>query len=155
MSKKKRFVFMVSIMSGMILAGQTSSFAAGTAELRHEDGACAGRSGGGDVPTPFEATDAKFELADGEIYLLTGRVELMPSLMDDSGSIRPYLAVNLTQYPWLANAKRTESPYYVLEGTSRKWKAWDRFPVKLLCRAHGRIVTIGGKLQYRITLEVL
>ena len=90
------------------------------------------KGGGGEgIPVPL-TTNQKVELADGEYYLLVGRVSFFDS--------HPYLSVDLNIHPWLASSYRRFEPYYPLEETSSCW--WKRYEgrrVKVLVRAVGKV----------------
>ncbi|MEO5970092.1 MAG: hypothetical protein ABIQ95_09205 [Bdellovibrionia bacterium] len=130
-----------------------------------------GGGGGHDVPTPFQLTQTKFELADGELYSLVGTIvfapppvalvyqsELQrPSYTQFYGTnpkkLHPYFSIDLENHPWIANAKRVDSPLYYIEGTSNNWKKWEGTSVNLLCRANGRILLTSNGPEYAIQLE--
>ncbi|HLE00604.1 MAG TPA: hypothetical protein VJB59_10110 [Bdellovibrionota bacterium] len=109
------------------------------------------KGGGGEVPVPFGLNE-RAELADGESYLLVGKV-IVYSRKAGPNQVRVYFEVDLRQHPWLANAKRRLNPLYPLEGSASDWKDYDGHTVKLACRAHSRIFRVNDELQHVITLE--
>jgi len=113
-----------------------------------------GSCNGGEVPIPFEDSNHRVELADGEIYTLIGRVRF---LLDT-----PYLEVDLAQHPWLANSKRKLSPVYPIDGTPGlpiDWRLHEGKVVRTYMRARGFIARLEirpgyePRLEYRIALE--
>ncbi len=125
-------------------------------------------SGGeGHVPIPFDAESVKFELADGELYALVGRVIVIPavsSVSNDNKVIRAYFEICFDKYPWLANSKRRKFPLYPILIPKEGSDEWIHQFVKLgnsneaarlYFKAHGRIVKSKGESQYVISLEPL
>jgi hypothetical protein len=111
---------------------------------------------GGEVPIPFEDSNQRVELADGEIYTLIGRVRFQ---LDT-----PYLEVDLGQHPWLANSKRKLSPVYPIDVSPSlpvDWKVLEGKLVKSYMRARGFITKlefrpgVEPRLEYRIGLEAM
>lgn len=97
---------------------------------------------GHEVPTPFGIGNRKYELANGQIYTLVGRVNW------------PYFLVDLSRHPLLvSHGKLTKE--YLLEGSESEWKEMQHDYVKLTFRAHGKIFLEGSKPTYKITLEYL
>jgi hypothetical protein len=142
-----KFVFLALFcvtISNHALAG------GGVSALR--GGACGG-GGGNDVPTPFDVRNQKFELADGEIYVLFGRVIIGPSVYGDISQKVPYLKVDLQKQGWLGNFQRREFPYYPIEADLKEWSLWEQKEVKVICKARGRIVWNNSQPQYVIYLE--
>lgn len=90
---------------------------------------------GGEVPNPFSNVNQKVELADGESYLLVGRV-----IIDSSDRDLVYLAVDLKEHPWLANAKRKADPFYLIEASGRTWRKYDGLRVKITAEAKMYVV---------------
>ena len=133
----------------------------GVLSVLAQPGAYAGKAdpggvcGGGDghtVPTPFEAANQKFELADGELYYLHGRVTFLPA--DEVEFGKPYLMINFDKAPWLGNAARVASPYYALRGNVSRWKKWNSLSIKVLCRAHVTyVMNHDGYVHSEIELE--
>jgi hypothetical protein len=137
----------------------------------HPETVILGGGSGHDVPTPFQLTQTKFELADGELYSLVGTITFAPApapyivqsalqrpsytqyYNTSAKKLRPYFSINLENHPWIANAKRIDSPLYFIESTSEKWKEWEDTSVNLLCRAHGRILLTSHGPEYAIQLE--
>ena len=62
------------------------------------------------VPFPLANANTKFELADGETYLLNG------TLVVTGGVV--YLKVDFDSQPWLATAKMIAFPYFVVSSVS-------------------------------------
>ena len=113
------------------------------------------RGGGGELPSPFDTANRRVELAEGEAYLLVGRVVMMEGAAfgDDSGVV-PYFRVDLTDQPWLATEKRVSQPYYRLEGSVEDWNRYVSMgKIKFPCVAHGVIKMIGSRHIYSIYLE--
>lgn len=98
-----------------------------------------GGGGGGDIPFPFETANQKAELADGEVYLLSGRVVFAPGPV--SVEPMPYLEVDFQEHPWLESAKRKQVPFYLLENSDLDWKKWENQRVMVPVRAKGQILT--------------
>ena len=93
--------------------------------------------GGGNIPDPLTAFNHHMELADDELYLLTGWIQISRTQV--------YFRVNLAEQRWLANKARAAAPLYPLSGPYAKWVRWDGKPVSLAVRAHqsvdqGRVV---------------
>jgi len=107
---------------------------------------------GGGMPIPFGVND-RVELADGEYYLLVGKVIVLPK-QKLKNSPRVLFEIDFGQHPWLANAKRYNDPVYPLLGNLSVWKKYNGQTVKLACRARGGIVKSGGRhMEYVISLE--
>lgn len=85
--------------------------------------------GGGEIPHPFERVNQKVELADGEKYLLFGKVEFING--------RPFLHVNLDLLPWLATHNRMTFPYYALSGSADYWHQFIATDMRITAIAHG------------------
>lgn len=119
-------------------------------------GDCEGTDGGGgEVPIPF-GLNARAELADGESYVLVGKVEVNPKAAGGIHDPRVRLEIDLREQLWLANAKRTQHPFYPIEGGVANWKKYDGQRIKLACKAHGRIMkNEDGNPEYVIYLEAL
>lgn len=113
---------------------------------------CVGlKAGGGDVPVPF-GMNSRVELADGELYMLLGRVRILPRTAG-SRAPRVYFEVDLQSHSWLDSKKRRMNPRYPIEGTPEQWQQYDGQRVKLSCRAIGRILQLDGAPQYVIFLQ--
>lgn len=151
-------VFLAAVGTS-VLASDQSWTASGTDLARDRDtsGSDVSRyaGGGGGIPTPFEAANQKAELADGEVYLLIGRVEIYPVLVNGAEKYRPFFMVDLDKHPWLANEKRRLNPTYVLQGSVNYWKQFRGMRIKLPCVAHGVIDTSGPTPEYRLHLGKL
>lgn len=91
------------------------------------------RGGGGEMPRWMPAK-TKVELAIGEKYILTGRVEFMNSGV--------YLRVDLKAQPWLANRVRIKNPFYRINDNPANWTKYS-----------GRTVTIVGTSRYAVFYE--
>lgn len=113
-----------------------------------------GGGNGGEIPTPFEL-NRRVELADGEEYLLVGRIVFKTIATPDGVRPRPYFEIDLNQHPWLASARRKGSPYYPLAAPYGRWKSYDGVRVKMSSLAHGRILAENprGGLEYQIELS--
>lgn len=100
--------------------------------------------GGGEVPTPF-SINRHFELADQELYVLSGKVvilsetEVNPKSPNAYQAPRAYLQINLEHSPWLANDRRVRRPYYRLKGSYLEYVRACSKKVTHLFRAHGLI----------------
>lgn len=91
------------------------------------------RGGGGGVPSPFgEKSNRKVELADGEMYVLDGKVVF------DNNDVA-WFWVDLAKHPWLANQKRQQNPYYLLLGSKEDWRQYADKSIQLICIAHESI----------------
>lgn len=109
------------------------------------DEECGIFGGGGEVPTPFEAFNQKAELADGEDYLLVGRVVIQPVAGSGSDRLQAFLQVDLDVHPWLASARRKANPYYPLEGSVGFWRQYRGIRIKLPCQAVEQITVVVGQ----------
>lgn len=107
--------------------------------------------GGGEVPTPFEAANRRAELADGEVYLLVGRVVIKPAPTLPE-RYKAYFEADLTVHPWLATPKRKVTPY-PLAGSVADWKIFRGMKIKLPCVARGSVVNLGTQHDYVIELH--
>ena len=110
---------------------------------------------GSEIPTPFDL-NRRVELADGEEYLLVGKIVFKTIATVDGIRVRPYFAVDLNQHPWLASAKRKEMPFYPLSAPYARWKTFDGVRVKMSSIARGRITADNprGGVEYQIELSV-
>jgi hypothetical protein len=109
--------------------------------------------GGHDVPTPFEDANRHFELANGEIYSLVGKIIFLPDLTGVSEKDRPYFQVDLKTQPCLAHPERQASPFYLLEGPDTKWRNVNLTTLRLFAKAHGRVIPTPSGATYQISLE--
>jgi hypothetical protein len=126
------------VSSASWAAAPTDSGTPGT-----KDEVCPGK--GGDVPTPFSCANKRVELADGEKYILVGKIRTYGNTS--------YLEVDLDEHAWLATSRRQKSPYYPLAMPISFWKPWEGLRVKLLVEASGRVVfEPQGKTSYIIVL---
>lgn len=113
------------------------------------------RGGGGELPNPFDTANRRVELADGEPYLLVGRVVMRDGAMfgDDPG-MAPYFRIDLTEQPWLATEKRVGQPYYPLEGSVDDWNRYVSMgKIKFPCVARVVIKMFGSRPIYSIHLQ--
>ena len=111
-------------------------------------GECPDREGH-EVPTPFAAANQKFEMADGESYVLWGQVVFINDV--------PHLKGDLELAPWLATVKRKAFPFYRLEGSARYWQPFEGEKVRVWATARGRVVSDSdsGKSRYDISLRLM
>ena len=100
---------------------------------------------GGEIPWPFQTANQVVELADGERYVLMGRVLLIGS--------EPHFVVDLNQHPWLANSRRRADSSYPLAGTASYWRRYNGRRVQL--RAVARWLYIESVGSTDILLESL
>jgi hypothetical protein len=111
---------------------------------------------GHDVPTPFSMVNQRFELADGEVYHLIGRVVFLPSPAWEHNDLVPYFQVDLNETPEIGNLLRSKVPYYRLEGSAVQWKKFEcDESLGFYFKAHGRVIRGKSSLEYSITLEPL
>lgn len=139
---------------GVFLAGALLLLAGFTVRADEIRGSAGG--GGGEIPTPFEAYNQKVELADGEAYVLVGRVVIDNIAPDGSTSerMRAFFEIDLNEHPWLGNTKRKMRPFYPLEGAVSTWRRYNGMRVKLPCIAVGGVVyTPGQQAEYVIWLR--
>ena len=110
---------------------------------------------GSEIPTPFDL-NRHVELADGEEYLLVGRIVFKTIATVDGVRVRPFFAIDLNLHPWLASAKRKDTPFYPLAAPYSKWKNYDGVRVKMSTTAHGRISAENprGGVEYQIELSL-
>jgi len=109
------------------------------------------RGGGGDVPVPL-GLNSKVELADGEDYMLSGRIRILPRIAG-SRAPRVFFEVDLAAHTWLASKNRKANPRYPIEGSPAEWQAYEGHRVKFSCRATGRVMQVDGRPQYVIFLK--
>jgi hypothetical protein len=107
----------------------------------------AGSMNGGEVPYPFSGLNQKAELAHAEDYTLIGSVEKFGE--------RFYFRVDLKKHPWLANSLRSADPRYPLLAGPFYWHDYMDITVQLFVRAEAKIVHIGGRSHYVISLRPL
>lgn len=88
---------------------------------------------GGEIPIPFETANQKVELADGEYYILVGKVS-----WDDQGYFEP----DFTEHPWLASEYRMKAPKYptfsaegMATATREEFESLSDQRVKVMVRA--------------------
>jgi hypothetical protein len=121
--------------------------------------ACPTVQGGGDghSPDPLTVFNQHVELADGELYLLRGRVVLASEKVARGGrKLQPYLELDTDAHPWLAGARRKASPYYMIEGTTAYWRAFSGSYGEIAARAHVQFKTgADGETVQVISLKVI
>jgi hypothetical protein len=78
--------------------------------------------GGERVPFPIRAANTKFELSEGETYLLNGNLVVIGGLT--------YLQVDFSSQPWLATSKVKAFPYFEI----------DSIDPDLLLKYQGRMI---------------
>ena len=132
----------IGILLVLLGLATSSAWAFGPAYWNRCKGDQCGASGGGggEIPTPFDAFNQRAELADGEDYLLVGRVIIENVSVEGS---RAYFEVDLDQHRWLASAKRKADPRYPLEGSVGFWKLYRGLRIKLPCLAVQQITVTG------------
>ena len=102
---------------------------------------------GGGIPSLNNLANTKAELADGEVYNLSGTIVFLNDGL-------PYLQVDMKKYPWLANAKRIAFPYYQLSGEADFWHRYEGNHVQYICLAAGGFITAAdGTPSYAIALN--
>lgn len=141
-------------LSGALFFGISKSDARELPSV-HQAKSCGAFGGGGELPSPFDTANHRVELADGEAYLLVGRVVMMqnPGFSTDNRMF-PYFRVDLNEHPWLATEKRISQPYYPLEGAVEDWKKYvGAGKVKLPCTAHGVVKFFGSEVVYTMQLQ--
>jgi hypothetical protein len=158
MKKIKKLVHFNFLIAIAIQLGSLQPVSAQSAASQTEDkiDVILGGGSGHDVPTPFQITQTRFELADGETYSLVGTIVFIPTPLGSEAEflqLRPYFSLNLKNHPLLANAKRVISPLYLIQGNVEKWKKWESRSVNLLARAHGKVHLTSKGLEYFIYLE--
>lgn len=126
-------------------------------ELWHSAGkVCVGGGGGGEIPTPFEeGHHTRFELADGETYLLRGFIQILSSFEDSNKGPEVYFKPNFYHMPWLKSRARLANPFYPMDATRSNWQNEDGREVILVARAHGKVIDLGDGPVYVISLEPL
>jgi hypothetical protein len=118
-----------------------------------------GRGGGdGHQPDPHTVFNQRAELAGGELYLLRGTVVIASK--SPSASLtrkkQPYFHVDLGAHPWLASAIRKANPYYLIEGTTSYWRAYNGSYGELAVKARVQFVTDAeGEVSQVISLQVI
>lgn len=152
-----------AVAVAVLVAGSAVGVAEGATEAsgltltqRCRPRVCIG-GGGIDVPTPFENTNRKAELSDGEDYTLEGYVMMFDPEWD-SGTrsmdrARPFLRVDLARHPWLASAKRKAFPYYMLEGNPSFWRDLELRSVRIVVRATSHILQTRRGPEHQLTLR--
>jgi len=131
----------VGICVGLFLSFSGNSYAETCGEQ------CSTRGGGSDIPSPL-TLNQKVELAEGEHYVLVGRIQVIHE--------EAFFEVDFREHPWLANAKRAANPRYLLESISGYWKQFENRNLKLTVEARGTIVMRGANPpEYVIWLHSL
>jgi hypothetical protein len=102
---------------------------------------------GGGIPSLDNLGNSKAELADGEVYNLSGTIVFL-------SDGQPYLQVDFKKAPWLQNAKRVAFPYYQLTGDQDLWHRYQGVHVTYMCIATGTIIMgADGNPAYAISLN--
>lgn len=100
-----------------------------------------------DTPMPFESTNRRAELADGELYTLVGRVVFVGD--------QAMLEVDLNEHPWLASTKRRNDPFYPIVQRSDTYRQFEGRRVLLQARARAVITITPAPAAYSIWLSIL
>jgi hypothetical protein len=124
------------VIMGLFLIGSQASAFSGNEKQAFSGGE------GHEVPTPFGITNRRFELSNGELYTLAGRVKW------------PHFIVDLSRHPFLSSTGKLTKEY-LLEGSESQWKDMEYSYVRLTFKAHGKVFYEGNKPHYRISLEYL
>lgn len=107
-----------------------------------------GEDGGGTIPVPFSSLNRKVELADGENYVLEGRVIFNGEM--------PFLHVDLDLHYWLATKTRLAMPVYPLvPANTFHWADYQGDRVRVFVTARGKIVSTQGHFRYAVFLVPL
>ena len=149
MLRNQKWILICFVLLGVLPFSKTA------AAVEGEDRNTTMGGGGHDVPTPFEVMNPKYELSDGEIYLLSGQIQLMPARRGESSNIRPFLWLDLAGHAALANSQRVRDPLYPISGSLQRWMEKRGNYVQLLFKAHGRVVQGTNGAEYEIYLEPL
>ena len=105
------------------------------------------RPEGGGIPSLDNLGNSKAELADGEVYNLSGTIVFL-------SDGQPYLQVDFKKAPWLQNAKRVAFPYYQLTGDITVWQRYEGVHVTYMSIATGTImIGADGNPTYTLTLN--
>ncbi|NDD91734.1 hypothetical protein EBZ37_06590 [bacterium] len=102
---------------------------------------------GGEIPWPFQLSNQTVELADGDKYVLMGRVVIK------NGS--PRFVVDLERHPWLANSQRKVDSSYPLVGSVEYWKRYEDKLLQLRAQARWVPNTSGQAPYVDVTLSSL
>ncbi|MGE0616460.1 MAG: hypothetical protein AB7P04_12550 [Bacteriovoracia bacterium] len=86
---------------------------------------------GGEIPVPYKTANLRTELADGEYYVLQGKVVYRGG--------KPYFQVDLNVHPWLANQRRLANPFYPLDRDSADWDNFAGSRIQVTLQAGARI----------------
>jgi hypothetical protein len=150
--RRVRLALAVGLTAAALALGAWTNTVSTRSSRAQEDG------GGGEIPTPFDVPNQRAELADGEHYLLMGRVVPGPRASTDLAQHQQqaWFQPDFDAHPWLATAKRLASPGYpIARGGWSDWSRYAQAPIRLSLRAKGRIVydRAQGTSQYVIFLE--
>ena len=77
----------------------------------------ASEGGGGGFPRGL-TRETTVELASGETYILSGRIQII------SGQ-HVFLKIDLTEFPWLASTTRKAFPLYRIDDSVSRWSKYD------------------------------
>ena len=102
--KKQLKAIVVLGLLGCVLQS-TSAFAQGyRVNLGSTENCVIPKIDGERVPFPLQKANSKFELAEGETYLINGTLVFL------SGQV--FLKVDFNTQPWLATSKLVQNPYF-------------------------------------------
>lgn len=96
-----------------------------------------GGGNGNDMPAPFLAINQKVELADGERYVLAGRI------LEKDGFF--YFRPDFGRHSWLSNGRRMQWPYYPFELSVSVPSSFVGKLVRFSGRAVGRVIFADGQ----------
>lgn len=148
--KKAGRSFWIGAIAAIVMGASPSAVASTGFETDLPMPMCPGTKGGGDghSPDPLNVFNQHVELADGELYLLRGRVELRRK--------QPAFSVDIGEHPWLASLKRKGNPHYLIEGTASYWRAYDGSYGELAARARVQFkADADGTIRQVISLQVI
>ena len=94
---------------------------------------------GDKVPFPVTGANTKFDLVEGETYILNGFVA------EKNG--RHYFTVDFASQPWLSTKRRTQRPYFLLDIGNTTLKVYGSEMVQ--------VAVVAGKAQSSSTVEIL
>lgn len=102
-------------------------------------------SGGGSEAPRGLTVESRAELAVGEKYILTGRIEIRQN--------QPFLLISFQQQAWLASAKRVADPYYRIADVASNWKRFQGREVSIVVKPVYFVWNRSGKPRVEIHLE--
>lgn len=100
--------------------------------------------GGSEAPRGL-TVESRAELAVGEKYILTGRIDISQN--------QPYLRISFQQQPWLASARRASEPYYRISDAASNWKKFQGRVVSIVVTPRYFAWSRSGKTNVEIYLE--